>query len=638
VRTQTAGREPIRRRFHTLFGRVTAVFTALAVFGSSVLPAFAQAPMMTRTEYEACHTQDETKFRAAIEAVTYAALSAGASKIDYGAIVREEWRQQKFDALIDARVDLAVTAVRQETSWAELLKTLAYREKAKELAVDVAERVYRSDALKDGLEQLALGVGQQIGRSIELSTADAALPAQRCLRAFLGPRYGDAVAQVVAQDAGAAFKVDANANRSAVSTGAVVKEASGGLAGAVILVVRRQLARMAQRLGQRLIGSVLSRLVSVVATGVGLVLIAKDAWDFRHGVLPIIASEMKSTATKVKVQQELASAIETQIGQQVRILASEAADQILDIWRSFRRSHEKVVELAEKDEGFRKFLDAVPGDRLGRLDEIVGLILREGGEAAVLGRLSDGSLGTALVDLPEDGMQIARETGAIGAALDWHALAGDELAFVRRYELHRRGKAEQFTQTALKRLFSLNDGSAIGRLASISPDARQRLFELPNAELSGLASRMTASELGTLASYLVGLPKEASARVLRVVAQAPGRMRVLSTQRVRDAILGSQDQTAAVNMMLREDGGFEFAPLVADFRLAFNGKVSHVLLWEKHPLAVVGIALALFMLVLVMLRLFSGGRRVSRDEGGQAVARADRDGAATPGSGKPAKS
>ena len=29
-------------------------------------------------------------------------------------------------------------------------------------------------------------------------------------------------------------------------------------------------------------------------------------WDLRHGVLPIIATEMKSTETKSKVQDELA--------------------------------------------------------------------------------------------------------------------------------------------------------------------------------------------------------------------------------------------------------------------------------------------------------------------------------------------
>ena len=91
-----------------------------------------------------------------------------------------------------------------------------------------------------------------------------------------------------------------------ISTGQIITEGSEGLAGAVVLVVRRQLANMASRIGQRVVGSVLGRLVSVVAGGVGLVLIAKDIWDFRHGVLPIIATEMKSKETKDKVREELA--------------------------------------------------------------------------------------------------------------------------------------------------------------------------------------------------------------------------------------------------------------------------------------------------------------------------------------------
>ena len=57
-----------------------------------------------------------------------------------------------------------------------------------------------------------------------------------------------------------------------------------------ILLVRRQLANMAARIGQRLAGSILARLVSVVAGGIGLVLIAKDIWELRNGVLPIIAA------------------------------------------------------------------------------------------------------------------------------------------------------------------------------------------------------------------------------------------------------------------------------------------------------------------------------------------------------------
>ena len=43
-------------------------------------------------------------------------------------------------------------------------------------------------------------------------------------------------------------------------------------------------------------------------------LIAKDIWDFRYGVLPIIATEMKSADTKEKVRAELArNGVEAQL-------------------------------------------------------------------------------------------------------------------------------------------------------------------------------------------------------------------------------------------------------------------------------------------------------------------------------------
>jgi hypothetical protein len=590
-----------------------AAAAAVAIALAATPPTHAQSsaapnPAFSRTDYEACHAQDEANFRAAIERVTHDALRQGVARIDYLSIVNVEWHRLKFDALIDARVDLATTAVRQETGWAQLLKSLAYSEKAKALAKDVAERVYRSDAIKEALDKLAAGVGLRIGQSIELATVDAAVPAQRCLRAFLGPRYGDAVARVVTHDAGAAFKIDATAHKSSVSTGAVVLQASGGLAGAVILVIRRQLQRMAQRLGQRLVGSALSRVVGVVASGVGLVLIAKDVWEFRHGVLPIIATEMKAPATKAKVRQELAKAIEEQINRQLSVLAGHAADQIMDIWRAFRRSHEKVVDLAEKSVAFRRFVDAARPDRLARIDEVVGLIMREGGEPAVAQRLTDGSLGTAVNELPLDGMQIARELGSLDAALKWSVLAGPQIAKVRRYELHRRTKPDTFTRASLNRLFALDDQSAIVRIAGLTSEARDRLFELPDTELVSIANRLTGTELATLASYLEGLSKPASTRVLGAVAKAPASMRILATARVRDAIIASRDQVAAVDMMLNQTAGFDVATTMRDFGLVLDGKVNYVLLWDRHPVAVIALAVVALMVLLILRRLFASGR------------------------------
>ena len=134
-----------------------------------------------------------------------------------------------------------------------------------------------------------------------------------------------------------------------VSAGSVLKETSGGLAGATILIVRRQLANLATRVGQRIVGSVLSRLVSVVAGGVGLVLIAKDIWEFRNGVLPIIATEMKSPATKEKVREELASTLAEQMNDHVKDIASAAADHVIEVWQTFRRAHALVLRIADAE-------------------------------------------------------------------------------------------------------------------------------------------------------------------------------------------------------------------------------------------------------------------------------------------------
>lgn len=578
-----------------------------------VLMALPAAPVlarsMSRAEYEACQARDEQGLRTAIEALTRKALQTGLSRVDFQAVVADEWRRAGLDELIDKRVDIAIAEVKDESSWGTLLQSLASRDKAQELATSAAERVYRSDAVKTALEGLAVGVGKEVGRTMELSTLDAAEPAVDCLKAFLGPRYGTTVARIVASDAGKEFQIDPAKGGASVSTGAVLVEGREAIAGAVVLLVRRQLSNMAARVGQRLVGSVLSRLVSVVAGGVGVVLIAKDIWDFRHGVLPIIAAEMKSRTTKDKVREEFARSISEQIGEHSNEIAVATADRVVEIWREFRRGHAKVLDLAERHEGFRRFLDALKGEDLPRLDEVVALVLTAEGEEGLMRRLQDGTLQQAVTALPALGMEIARDNRSLEAGLTWTALAGPALPKVVELGLHKRASARDFSKASLERLLSLGDTLATVRLAAIGRDARDTLFELDNAELKGLARSLTEPELETLSRYLTGLERSASQRVLRAVAQSPAKMQVLASARVRDAILSSPDQMAAVAMMLRADSGFDPFALRDDVTLAIDGRISPMLLWDKHPVSVTAAGIALLFLLLILRRLLFGPRR-----------------------------
>ncbi len=593
---------PMARRF---IGGLTCLAVVLAQLPAGLVgarPAAAQG-VTSRADYEACQTNDEAAFKRAIEALTHKGLQTGLSGIDYRAVVAEEWRRIGMDEQIDKQVDQAIGEVRDETSWGRLIQSLGSKERAQELAVSVAERVFKSEAMRTNIETLAGGVGRAIGKRIEVATADTAEPAMACMQAFLGQRYGATVARAVSRDAGKAYQVDPSKAGGEVNTGQILTESAGGITGAVILVVRRQLANMASRVGARVVGSVLSRLVSVVAGGVGLVLIAKDIWDFRHGVLPIISTEMKSRATKEKVQDELASAIREQINDNLKEISARTADRVVEVWQDFRRAHAKVLSLAEANPAFKQFLDGLKPESLARLDEAVGLIVAGEGEPAVLKRLADGSLDTIVNRLPATAFDIARETKSVETALAWSQLAGERLGQVVEMELYRKAKPSGFTRASLTRLLDIGDRIAVPRLAAIEPAARTALLELDDRDLRTLGRGLTEPELESLAAYHAALEKAAATRVLRAVAQTPAKMKVLARASVRDGILASKDQAAAVAMMLKADDVVDIAGLNDHFALVTSGRVSPVLLWEKHTVAVSLAGAVSALLLLFLLRL-----------------------------------
>ncbi len=599
-----------------------AITVSLAVVTATtpILQAFAQehsqaSPTLTRAVYEKCQTQDEAAFRNAIEAITIEAFTKATAHLDYDALVRNAWHKTDFDTVIDEEVDKAVEDVRQESSWGNLIRSLMDQKRAQALATAVAERVYRSDRVKQTIEQLALIVGKDLGQQVELAASDASKPALTCLRAFLGPRYGSMITQAVTQQADRDFAIRAEENQADISSGTILQQSTGGLTGAAILLVRRQLANMARRIGARLVGSVLSRIVSVVAGGVGLVLIAKDLWDLRHGVLPIIAEEMKADSTKEKVREELARSIQQEMQSQVRDIARDTAGRIVAVWRDFKSAHNAALALADRNADFKTFLNNVRPEKLAQLDEIILLLRQTEGDGGIEARLGNGSLEQAVLRLPGEGMTIARETRKLDEAIAWHALAGDaDLPAVVTNGLHRTTTPETLTKADLKQILSIGDRISINRLAGLSPQTRPIILALDTANLKTLSSRLTHEELTILAAYLRGLEKTPRQQVLEAVAAMPQKMLVLGSERVRRAIVGSRDQLAAVQMMLRTDQGFNPTTAFQDIQLAVDGQVSPVLLWDKHPGALLFALFLAFMFVLILRRIFMPRQRPTSSE------------------------
>ena len=182
---------------HRLLRSTISVLTAGSLALSHVPLAFSQSSTITRADYEACQAQDDRSFALAIEGITQRALKAGLVGVDYHAVVGDEWRRLGLDAILDKQVDIAVEEVRKENSLGSLVRSIANKEKAQELATAVAERVYRSEPIKKAIEKLGPELAARSAR-IEPAAGDAAEPAMSCLQAFLGPRYGSLVARAVA--------------------------------------------------------------------------------------------------------------------------------------------------------------------------------------------------------------------------------------------------------------------------------------------------------------------------------------------------------------------------------------------------------------------------------------------------------
>lgn len=599
----------VSRVTRRLISLTTALAVGFAPLASARAASPAVPPSLTRAEYEGCQSKDVADLRLTLEAISARAIQEGLKRVDYTALVAEQWRKVGLDDILDKRIDATVEAVASEHSLWSKGASIFDREKAKELAIDVAERVYRSDDVKAGIDQLAVAAAREIGRSIELGTLDASEPTLRCLEAFVGPRYGTTIARVIMSDAAKLFEADTAKGAGTGEVGAL--SMSQSLTGVILVIARRQIAAMARRIGQRLVGIVLSRIAGAFAGGIGAILIAKDIWDWRNGVLPIVASEMKSEATKGQVRAEIAKALSEQIGEHTREIASATAERVVEIWRDFQRNHAKVVALADRHERFRRFIDLATTEQLPRIDELVAIVIAAEGEEGVLKRLDGGSLPRAVEVLDRNGLEVARDTRSLDDALGWHDLAGRKLGEVVRLGLHKSARPADLSRAEFERILSLGDGVAAARLIAIKPDLRGALLELDDTSVKTLARALQLPELTALSAYLGGLERPVAVRLLAAVAKSPQRMQHLGLERVRAAILGSRDQAAAVDMMLETGALLAPGSVARDAALVWDGRVAPILMWEKHPSAfgVAGV-LALFLLLLVNRLLFGRRRRV----------------------------
>jgi hypothetical protein len=114
---------------------------------------------------------------------------------------------------------------------------------------------------------------------------------------------------------------------------------------------------------------------------------------------------------------------------------------------------------------------------------------------------------------------------------------------------------------------------------------------------------MPETDLRALSRYISVLDKPAAQRLLAAVGLVPSKMAAFSAPGVRDAILASGDQVAAVAVIARSDGIFDFPVFFDDVRSVRDGRVNPLLLWARYPVALSVFAGGVLILLLLMWRL-----------------------------------
>ena len=572
---------------------------------------------------EECRQLDDENIRQAIRGITKNRLSAELSGLNYAALVQRQWRETNMDRRIDERIDASIRSVRAETDWFDRAYSTISRDQAEEFAVAVAEKTYNSEAFRSAMTSLTTAIGEDIGTRLEDAAQQASNPAIACMRLALEARYGSAVSESFVQQTEQTLAVASQTGTPGISTGDLVFEGRQAIGGLLLVMSRRLIARMVAQMGRRLAGAIATRIVSSFTGVIGLALIVKDLIDAGQGVFPLIEERMKSDESKQLIKTEIAESISSFVNENIESISRETAATMFSIWEAFQERYDLLLSLANKNTAFEDFLRQRQPGELARLGELAQLIVEQENEPAVFDHLEDGTLQTALDALSLDGVEIARQTRSLQTAIAWSELAGERIGDVLRFNIYSRLRPEQISGPELERLLNVDDQRAVYRLAALPSAARERLLALPGAKVRDLAGQLQENELLALARYQTELPDGASKALLESVANDPARMEKLSRSGLQDAILSSENEDAAVDMLLNPGGYFSLFGMVNNFSKVRAGQVEPRVFVEAYTWTLSVAAAAVFIFIILVARLIRGRRTtiVVKNEQGREIGR-----------------
>src|SRR6185312_7627883 len=119
--------------------------------------------------------------------------------------------------------------------------------------------------------------------------------------------------------------------------------------------------------------------------------------------------------------------------------------------------------------------------------------------------------------------------------------------------------------------------------------------------------RLSDKQLAAFADYQRQLDPSAARRLLRATAEDPRVMQDLDGAGLKQAILNSRDQLAALDMVLHEDASLlSYGRIIKDAEQVRDGAVGYRVFWERYWLSLLAAGFVLLLLLSWLRRLIFG--------------------------------
>ncbi len=591
----------------------------IAIITLATLPAASHAqdaPTSTPTdgvlagEYlDECQQIDEMELRAELNRVAQTAIAQ--NDIDIAQIVSRQWILLDVDAAIDAEVDAAVDYVAAEENYWNRFLSGWNKGKAEEIAEQVANRAFGSEAFSAEIEELSTAVANEVANEIEIVAIQTASSSLLCLEEFIRAQYSSTMIDLFVDELNQEFAT--LELEGATADVSLLEVHTRGLAGVGVIIgsqiAKRILRKLTQRIAGKIVGRVLGKaattLVPVAGWVVGIALIGWDLWEGGKGALPQIQEALKGDDIKAEIRNEVVLAVEPELRRELPQAAADIANDVYADWRQFRDAYDRVLKLADENPIFRDVLSRVDASNVGNLAALIETTSRSLNEAELQAALESGDF-ERLLYLPDEAMTILDRTDSVTATVAWADLAGGQLDEVVEHEIYKLRDPLDLDRQQLTDLLDLGDDAAIGSLLLTEQSSVDALLALPRDALVALAPRLTPSQLGWLASYSGDLDiTRRNVLVSRVLAQ-PELMATLADGNTKELLLESADLSAALGLL---GAPATWQQGVGDALAVANGSVALPLAVAKYgnvAYGAIGVAglLGLLLALVVLQPLF----------------------------------